>query len=167
MVNCQYFSHMFPSLKELFWAVAGNAVIGVGAGTATLAAFAPSLSVAGVSNPALRVGVVSVGFAIFFAGYHLTQAATYRDPDESLLEALVPGSSGTGGAEPQADAGGVDGVLVVRGVFVVLGVLGLGAGMRLFALTIDAWSGTLGVLTGVVCIGGYVCGHIGINGVPL
>jgi len=49
----------------------------------------------------------------------------------------------------------------------VIGVLGLGWGMRLFALTIQNWSGTLGLAAGVVCIGGYIFGHIGINGVTL
>lgn len=154
---------MLPDPDDLLWAFLGNLVVGVGAGTATLAAFAPSLPVVGEAHPAIRVAAVSLGFGVFFAGYHISQVGTYRDPDESVLAALLPAN---GDAEPTAD-GGSTASTVLRGVFVLLGVVGLGAGMRLFALTIDAWSGTLGVLTGVVCIGGYICGHIGINGVLL
>lgn len=158
---------MLSDSEALFWALAGNLVIGIGAGTATLSAFSPSLPLLDGSNPAIRVGVVSIGFAIFFAGYHLTQVGTYLDPDESFVSAFVPVPDDDS-AEPDAtDSGGVDGVLLARGGFVVLGVVGLGAGMRLFALTIQNWSGTLGLAAGVVCIGGYIFGHIGINGVTL
>jgi hypothetical protein len=149
---------------ELGWALAGNVVVGIGAGTATLAAFAPSLPLVDGGNPAVRVGVVSLGFAVFFAGYGLTQAGTYRDPGESLLEGLRPGGDepGTG-----RNAGSIDPFMVLRGSFVVLGMVGLGAGMRLFALTIQGWDPVLGVATGVVCILGYIFGHVGINGVVL
>jgi hypothetical protein len=107
------------------------------------------------------VGVVSLGFAVFFAGYGLSQAGTYRDPDESTLGALT----GTSSDDAQsANSGSVDLFLAVRGLFLVLGVVGLGAGMRLFALTIRGWDPRLGVATGVVCIVGYIFGHVGING---
>lgn len=152
---------MLPDADALLWALLGNLVVGLGAGTATLAAFSPSLPVVGAAHPAIRVGVVSVGFGMFFAGYHISQVGTYRDPNESVLAALLPTTG-----DP-TDDGGSTAATVFRGGFVVLGVVGLGAGMRLFALTIQAWNGTLGVLTGVVCIGGYICGHIGINGVLL
>lgn len=155
---------MLPERDALCWALAGNVVIGVGAGTATLAAFSPSLPLLDGSNPVIRVSVVSLGFGIFFAGYHLTQVGTYLDPGEPFVSAVVPAPVGGSGA---ADSGGVDAVLLARGGFVVLGVLGLGWGMRLFALTIQSWDGTLGVAAGVVCIGGYIFGHIGINGVTL
>lgn len=165
---------MVPDIGELFWAVAGNLVVGFGAGTATLAAFAPTLPAVPGSNPAIRVGVVSVGFAFFFAGYRLSQTGTYRDTDESLLAAFTPDSGGVGSsgetgrdATPASDAGEIDAFLVLRGIFLLLGVVGLGAGMRLFALTIQGWDATLGVATGLVCIGGYICGHIGMNGVLL
>lgn len=154
---------MFPDFEELAWALAGNVVIGFGAGTATLAAFAPRLPVIDGSNPAIRVGVVSVGFAFFFAGYRLSQIGTYRDAEESLFTAFVPDPVFSGNASGRDTAGKVNGFLVLRGLFVVLGVVGLGAGMRLFALTIQSWSSTLGVLTGVVCIVGYIFGHIGMN----
>ena len=148
---------------DLAWALAGNVVVGVGAGTATLAAFAPTLPGIGGPNPALRVGVVSLGFAVFFAGYGLSQVGTHRDPGESLLAALAPSTDdGLGG-----EGGAIDPFLALRGLFIVLGMLGLGAGMRLFALTIEGWDPVLGVATGVVCIGGYIFGHVGINGVVL
>lgn len=158
---------MLPEPKALLWALAGNLVIGIGAGTATLSAFSPSLPLLDGSNPAIRVGVVSVGFAIFFAGYHLTQVGTYLDHDESFVSEFVPVADDQPGEPDASDSGGVDGVLLARGGFVVLGVVGLGAGMRLFALTIQSWDATLGVAAGVVCIGGYIFGHIGINGVTL
>lgn len=155
-----------PDAADLGWALAGNVVIGIGAGTATLAAFAPTLPLVPGGNPAVRVAVVSLGFAVFFAGYGLSQAGTHRDPGESPLDALTP--SGSDEAPPLGgDSGTIDPFLVFRGVFVVLGMLGLGAGMRLFALTITAWDPVLGVATGVVCILGYICGHVGINGVAL
>jgi hypothetical protein len=143
--------------REGFWALVGNVVVGFGAGTATLAAFAPSFPVLGEPHFLLRTVVVSVGFAFFFAGYHLTQAGTYRDPDESLLSSADEPDSTDSNA----------GAVVVQGLFVTLGVLGLGAGMRLFAMTIAAWNPALGLLSGVVCISGYISGHIGLNGVLL
>lgn len=139
-------------------------MVGFGAGTATLAAFSPTLPVVDGSNPAIRVGVVSLGFAFFFAGYHLTQVGTYLDPGESFVSAFVPVPDDEPGA---TDSGGLDALLLARGGFVLAGVVGLGAGMRLFALTIENWSGTLGLAAGVVCIVGYIFGHIGINGVTL
>lgn len=153
---------MVPEGEELLWALAGNVVVGVGAGTATVAAFTPSLP-AVPSHWTVRVAIISVGFAVFFAGYRLSQAGTHRDPDESLVESLTPDATTRGGDAPSATS--IAGFQVLRGAFLVLGIVGLGAGMRLFALTIQTWSGTLGIATGLVCIGGYICGHIGMNGV--
>jgi hypothetical protein len=144
--------------REGFWAFVGNVVVGFGAGTATLAAFTPSFPGLGDPHFLVRTVIVSVGFAFFFAGYHLTQAGTYRDPDEPLLSSA---ESDPSESEPSTTA------LLTQGVFVALGVLGLGAGMRLFAMTIASWDPALGLLSGVVCIGGYISGHIGLNGVLL
>lgn len=152
---------MAPTERELGWALAGAAVVGAGAGTATLAAFAPSLP-AGPENFATRTIVVAIGYAIFFAGYHVSQVGTYRDPERPLLQALVPATAPT-----DATAGTATPLVAVRGVFVILGVLGLGAGMRLFALTVQSWDPLFGVLAGAISIGGYICGHIGINWVLL
>lgn len=148
--------------REGFWALVGNVVVGFGAGTATLAAFTPSVPGLGDPHFLVRTVIVSVGFAFFFAGYHLTQAGTYREPDEPLL-ASSEGSAADAGSEST----GPNAAVVVQGVFVALGVLGLGAGMRLFAMTIASWDPALGLLSGVVCIGGYISGHIGLNGVLL
>lgn len=162
---------MRPDTHALFWALLGNVVVGFGAGTATLAAFSPTLPLVGSPPFVIRVTIVSVGFAFFFAGYHVTQTGTYRDPDESVPSAVLPSSdAGTRpgqGTSTRRDSGRVDPLTLFRGAFIVLGVFGLGAGMRLFALTIGSWSPVLGVATGFVCIGGYICGHIGINGVLL
>lgn len=152
---------MLPSLREIFWALTGNIVVGIGAGTATLAAFSPTVPAVDGSNPIIRVAVVSVGFAFFFAGYRFTQAGTHRDPDEPLLSAFV--SDDVAGSSPGTNSA----FLAIRGVFIVIGVVGLGAGMRLFALTIQSWSVQLGITCGVVCILGYIAGHIGMNGVAL
>lgn len=162
---------MLPEPGELFWALLGNVVVGFGAGTATLAAFAPTLPLVGDPLFVVRVCAVSLGFAFFFAGYHITQAGTYRDPEEPLLSELAPmptgGDGENGSARNDTATGTVDLFLVFRGGFVLLGLLGLGAGMRLFAVTIQSWSPVLGGLAGLVCIGGYICGHIGINGMWL
>jgi hypothetical protein len=162
---------MRPDTRALVWALLGNAVVGFGAGTATLAAFSPTLPVVGSPPFVVRVSIVSVGFAFFFAGYHVTQAGTYRDPDEPLRAAVLPTASGDEPSEPGTpagqDSGRLDPLALFRGGFIFLGVFGLGAGMRLFALTISSWDPVLGVATGFVCIGGYICGHIGINGVLL
>lgn len=152
---------MFPKPRELGWALAGNLVIGIGAGTATLAAFAPNLPVVDGGNSVIRVSVVSLGFAVFFAGYGLSQTGTYRDPDEPLVS---PASTSGDHSAASPGAGSIDPFLAARGLFLVFGLLGLGAGMRLFALTIRGWDPVLGVLTGVVCILGYIFGHVGING---
>lgn len=159
---------MGPDVESIAWAIVGNVVIGVGAGTATLAAFAPGIPFVDASNPAVRVGVVSAGFALFFAGYRLTQSGTYRNPEEPLSAAFLPSSETihTNSTQSQ-NSGGASLFMFLRGVFVVIGVVGLGAGMRLFALTIQTWSGTLGIATGTVCILGYIFGHIGMNGVAL
>ena len=155
--------------REGFWALLGNIVVGFGAGTATLAAFAPSFPVLGEPHFVLRTIIVSVGFAFFFAGYHITQAGTYRDPDEPLLLSSSPAGD-TKASSPASTAATSDratAAVVVSGVFVSLGVLGLGAGMRLFAMTIASWDPFVGLLSGVVCISGYIFGHIGLNGVLL
>jgi len=163
---------MGSDTRALVWALLGNVVVGFGAGTATLAAFSPALPLVGSPPFVVRVTIVSIGFAFFFAGYHVTQTGTYRDPDEPLPGALLPSSSGAGdrsdpGTPAGDDSGRVDPLTLFRGGFILLGVFGLGAGMRLFALTIGSWDPLLGVATGFVCIGGYICGHIGINGVLL
>lgn len=176
---------MAPTRRELGWALAGAVVVGTGAGTATLAAFAPSLP-AGPENFATRTLVVAIGYAIFFAGYHISQVGTYRNPETPLLLDLLPvptsvdaaGASNAGvasdaadstnaGAGSDATAGTTTPLVAVRGLFIILGVLGLGAGMRLFALTVQSWDPLFGVLAGTVSIGGYICGHIGINWVLL
>lgn len=148
--------------REGFWALVGNVVVGVGAGTATLAAFTPSFPALGDPHFLVRTVIVSVGFAVFFAGYHVTQAGTYRDPNEPLLS-----SSGGPDTAVEDESAESSTAVVVQGVFVALGVLGLGAGMRLFAMTIASWDPALGLLSGTVCIGGYIAGHIGLNGVLL
>lgn len=152
---------MAPTRPELGWALAGAVVVGIGAGTATLAAFAPSLPT-GPENFLTRTIVVAIGYAIFFAGYHVTQVGTYRDPETPLLRAFLPAPAPADGT-----AGTTTPVVAVRGLFVMLGVLGLGAGMRLFALTVQSWDPLFGVLAGAISIGGYICGHIGINWVLL
>lgn len=159
-----------PNLvRALYWALIGNVIIGFGAGTATLAAFSPSLPLLNSPHFILRVTIVSIGFAFFFAGYHATQVGTYRDEDESVRVAMLPdpilGMIGEEGSLSGNGSGGIDHHLLLRGMFIITGVFGLGAGMRLFALTIQAWSPVLGVVTGFVCIAGYIAGHIGINGV--
>lgn len=151
---------MPPEWRAVVWAFVGSVVVAVGGGTATIAAFVPSLPV-GPDTFAVRTLVVGTGFAVFFAGYHVSQAGTHRNPDEPLGMALLPvpvvrGDDTGGAVEPFA---------VFRGVSVLLGVFGLGAGLRLFAVTISAWDPTLGLLAGAVCAGGYICGHIGVNGV--
>lgn len=153
--------------QALFWALFGNTVVGFGAGTATLAAFSPTVPLLESPHPISRVLIISIGFAFFFAGYHITQAGTYRDPADPLHVALLPGVSGSQAPEDAAnqESDQSSAAVVVRGMFIVIGVVGLGAGMRLFALTIASWNPTLGGATGLVCIGGYICGHIGINGV--
>lgn len=154
--------------RVLLWALVGNIVVGFGAGTATLAAFSPTLPLFDSPHFVFRVLIVSIGFALFFAGYHITQAGTYRDPNDSLRGALLPGpDAGNSGAQSRSksDSNGSDPVILLRSGFILMGVFGLGAGMRLFALTIASWDPVLGGTTGLVCIGGYICGHIGINGV--
>lgn len=147
---------MLPTSREVAWALAGNVVIAVGAGTATLAAFAPSQPV-GPDTFATRTLVIALGYAMFFAGYHISQAGLYRDRTQSLVASLVPAPL------TPSTAGTANPFVAVRGLFILLGVLGLGAGLRLFAMTIESWDPTLGLLAGVVSIVGYICGHIGIN----
>jgi hypothetical protein len=156
---------MFPEKREVLWAFAGNLVVGFGAGTATLAAFAPSLPLFQAPPFVLRVLIVSIGFAFFFAGYHITQAGTYRDLDKPIVHSLAPIPASANELENKTEPSRVylNGVVALRGFFVVLGVVALGAGMRLFAIAIESWDPRLGVLTGVVCIGGYISGHIGLN----
>jgi len=160
---------MFSLTRELFWALAGNTVVGFGAGTATIAAFAPSLPVVGDPHFLVRTVIVSIGFAFFFAGYHITQAGTYRDTSEPLVTSLAPhvNQSATDENPNRNRSIKTNGMVVVRGIFIILGVLGLGAGMRLFAMTIESWDPMLGLLSGIVCISGYIFGHIGINWVLL
>ncbi|MFC7074727.1 hypothetical protein ACFQJ7_08330 [Halovenus rubra] len=158
---------MYPQRRDVYWAVGGNVVVGFGAGTATLAAFAPSLPLFDTPHFALRVAIVSLGFAFFFAGYHITQAGTYRNRDEPLTTTLLPTASQAGEQANAKENASTSPLVLLRGVFVLLGVLGLGAGMRLFAITIQSWDPATGLLAGLVCIGGYIFGHIGLNWVLL
>lgn len=155
-----------PELRTLGWALAGNSVIGIGAGTATLVAFAPTLPVLERPHFVIRACLVAVGFALFFSGYHVTQAGTYRDRSNRIRTSLLPDPL-TSEQQRSTENGPSRPLLAVRGACIVVGVLALGAGMRLFAMTIQSWDASLGVLTGVVCITGYIFGHIGINWVVL
>lgn len=160
---------MFLRSREVVWAFVGNVVVGFGAGTATISAFAPSLPVLGDPHFLLRSVIVSVGFAFFFAGYHITQAGTYRNAGDPLLESLLPTvglPAKTKGSNPTRPMR-ANVIVIIRGVFILLGVLGLGAGMRLFAMTIESWDPLIGLISGIVCISGYICGHIGLNWVLL
>jgi hypothetical protein len=129
-------------LSELPWTLAGNLVVGIGAGTATLFAFRKQLP------------LVVVGFALFFGGYRLSQAGIYADAGGLLPS--VGGDIGLGSLGP---------FVVVRGVATAVGVVGLAFGMQLFADTIVRGP-TLegGLFAGVVCITGYIFGHVGMNG---
>lgn len=148
---------MLPEPRVVGWALAGNAIIAVGSGTATVAAFAPSLPL-GPDTFLTRTLVVAIGFAVFFAGYHVSQVGTYRDPSESLVTALVPGGFRNGQTSASRSP-----LVLVRAGFLLLGVLGLGAGLRLFAMSVESWDPTIGLLCGIVFISGYIAGHIGIN----
>jgi hypothetical protein len=145
---------MFPRTNELGWAFLGNLVVGAGAGTATYAAFQQALPLLGRQPLAVRVAVVSVGFALFFAGYRISQAGIHKTSDESLVTAFQP-------AVENGDTSA--GFAVLRGGFVVVGVVGLALGMTLFAQTIITRSLSMGFLAGAVSIGGYIFGHIGMN----
>lgn len=148
---------MAPRADEVAWALAGNLVVGIGAGTATYAAFQSELPLVGHQPFAVRVVLVAVGFGLFFAGYRVSQAGTYRDGDESIVESFRPEVEG------HPESGSVDAFLLLRGGFVLLGVVGLAVGMILFALTIRTWDPYNGLLAGLVCIGGYISGHVGMN----
>ena len=129
-------------LPELLWVLFGNLVVGVGAGTATLFAFRK------------RLPLVVLGFALFFAGYRISQAGIYQGP-----AALVSS------VRPDLDGGSLDLFILVRAVSTALGVVGLALGMQLFAGTIlEGPTASQGLLAGVVCITGYIFGHIGMNG---
>ncbi|MFT4921600.1 MAG: hypothetical protein ACI8XM_000803 [Haloarculaceae archaeon] len=129
-------------MGEVPWVVAGNLVIGIGAGTATLFAFRKQLP------------LVVVGFALFFGGYRLSQAGIYAS-----LPALLTS------VRPDLDAGSMSLFILVRAVATVAGVVGLALGMQLFADTITQGPTVSGgLLAGVVCITGYIFGHVGMNG---
>ncbi len=149
---------MSVARHELVWAAVGNTVIALGAGTLSAAAFVPSLPVV-PENFAVRTVVIAVGFAAFFWGYHISQAGTYRDSDEPLLNVFLPGSDSTKGMT----SGNVGLFKLVRGGFVMAGALSLGGGVRLFALLIDSGDLMLGGFAGVATAIGYICAHIGIN----
>ena len=127
---------------EFPWVLVGNLVVGIGAGTATLFAFRKQLP------------LVVVGFALFFAGYRISQAGIYLGPSE-LLASFTP----------DMDSGSLDLFILLRAVTTVLGVVGLALGMQLFAGTIIEGPTAVGGLTaGLVCIVGYIFGHVGMNG---
>lgn len=129
-------------LGEVPWVLFGNLVVGLGAGTATLFAFRKQLP------------LVVVGFALFFAGYRISQAGIYLGAEE-LVSSFTP----------DVDSGSLDLFILVRAVATVLGVVGLALGMQMFAGTIIEGPTAVGGLSaGVVCITGYIFGHIGMNG---
>lgn len=129
-------------LVEFPWVAAGNLVIGIGAGTATLFAFRKQLP------------LVVVGFALFFGGYRLSQAGIYADLSETVAS-----------AKPDLDGASLDLFILVRVVATAVGVVGLAFGMQLFADTIiQGPTASGGLLAGTVCITGYIFGHVGMNG---
>jgi len=129
-------------VPELPWVLFGNLVVGVGAGTATLFAFRK------------RLPLVVLGFALFFAGYRISQSGIYAGAG-GLLSSI----------RPDFDAGSLDLFILVRVAATALGVVGLALGMQLFAGTIlEGPTASQGLLAGVVCITGYIFGHVGMNG---
>lgn len=128
--------------EEILGTLSGVALVGIGAGTATVVAFQARLPGLLEVSAVGRTAGVALGFALFFAGVGLTQRA-------------IHGYAGGAGWE-RLDA--------VQGAFLLAGVIGLAIGLILFAETVIQGRATLGLLSGVVCMGAYLAGHVGMNG---
>lgn len=120
--------------------VAGSLLVAAGAGLAGLFSFRGD------------VGVVAVGFVLFFAGFRLAQRG-YHDPGAPVRTHLRP-------ADPSSDA--TAGRTAVAYVLIGVGLLGIANGVTLFSQTIVSPGLTQAVLSGVSSIGGYIVAHMGM-----
>lgn len=125
---------------------AGTVVVGLGTGTAAVVAFQAQLPTGQEVSMVGRTAVVALSFALIFLGVMVTQRA-------------VHGPSGT--VQP---GDWLTPLGIVRVVSLGLGVVGLAAGMILFAETVIQESLVLGLAAGVVSIVAYLFGHLGLNG---
>jgi len=132
---------MVDGFRSVFWPIVGSLIIATGATIAGLFAFEG------------HTPLVILGFLVFTAGYVVSQFGV-RDGGVSDGVELDTRSL----TDPET---------VARSVFVLVGLLGISVGVTTFSQTILDPSLSSAVLSGVSSITGYMCAHVGINGVGL
>lgn len=105
-------------------------------------------SIAGLYSFRGDVPIVMFGFLLFILGYRLSQVGITEMFGQNVT-----------------DGNGLSSVS--RGIFLIVGWIGIAFGVTLFSQTILSPSVSNAVLSGVSSIGGYMCAHVGINGVGL
>ena len=127
---------------EIVWPLVGSLVIASGAALAGLYAFEGDIL------------IVMIGFLIFIGGYRLSQVGVHGGTELSDL------SSAAASVEVHPRS-------VSRAGLLVVGWIGIASGVTLFSQTILDPSPTTAAISGIASIGGYMCAHVGINGVGL
>lgn len=129
--------------RGIVWTIIGSVIIAIGSTLAGLYAFAD------------RIGVVMLGFLIFIGGYRISQLGMHSDIRTNT------------GVFSRLSNVTIDGAIAIRVCLLVLGWAGIATGVTLFSQTILDPSISSAVVSGVSSIGGYMCAHVGINGVGL
>lgn len=105
-------------------------------------------SIAGLYSFRGDVPIVMFGFLLFILGYRLSQVGL-----RGMLEQDLTDRNGLSSAS--------------RGVLLIVGWIGIAVGVTRFSQTILSPSVSNAVFSGVSSIGGYMCAHVGINGIGL
>lgn len=110
-------------------------------------------TLAGINAFAGRVAWVVLGFALFVAGYGVSQYGVHADGWPADAAGVVtPG--------PARDSLPT---LVLRGGLLIVGITGIAVGVTTFARTILVPSFENAVISGVFSIGGYMVAHLAVN----
>lgn len=105
-------------------------------------------SIAGLYSFRGDTPIVMFGFLLFILGYRLSQVGI-----AGILRLEATDGNGLSS--------------VSRGILLIVGWIGIAFGVTLFSQTILSPSVSNAVFSGVSSIGGYMCAHVGINGVGL
>ena len=132
---------MVNELRVAFWPIVGSVIIAVGASTVGLYAFEG------------RTPIVMLGFLVFIAGYRISQLGVHTDKLSNNI---------TVNTNSVLDSG-----IISRLLLIIIGWIAISIGVTMFSQTILNPSLSNAIFSGISSITGYMCAHVGINGVGL
>lgn len=127
---------MASDVRGAFSVIIGSLIIAIGS------------TIAGINSFDGEVGLVTVGFLIFVAGYAISQHGLHASGGAFRLPTVE--------LKPLA-------VLVFQAVLLTVGIVFISLGVTMFSQTILNPNLDDAVLSGISSIGGYMIAHVGIN----